>query len=118
MHEFSEHDLNTIYLQLRARESALRERTQQSSSSSAVVELDQSKVGRLSRMDALQAQAMSKAADTRCIDELRRIKSALSRLESGDYGFCDECGEAISPQRLNIDPSATLCIGCANKAEI
>ena len=52
------------------------------------VELDQSRLGRLSRMDALQQQAMSQALNQRREIELQKISSALRRLESGDYGSC------------------------------
>ena len=83
----------------------------------APVELDQSRVGRLSRMDALQGQAMSQAAGQRREQELARIAAALRRIESGSYGLCLRCDEDIAPARLRIDPAATLCIGCASKAE-
>ena len=75
------------------------------------VELDQQSVGRLSRMDSLQVQA--KAADARRAQEIRRIDAALQRLEEGDYGWCVECGEAIEVKRLEIDPAAPRCSGCA-----
>ncbi len=77
------------------------------------VELDQQSVGRLSRMDSLQVQAMAKAADARRAMELRRIDAALERLEEGDYGFCVECGEEIEAKRLEVDPAAPRCAGCA-----
>lgn len=77
------------------------------------VELDQQSVGRLSRMDSLQVQAMAKAADARRAQEIRRIDAALQRLEEGDYGWCVECGEAIEVKRLEIDPAAPRCSGCA-----
>lgn len=77
------------------------------------VELDQSRVGRLSRMDALQAQAMSKATETRRLQELKRIEAALSRLDQGDFGFCVTCGEDISPARLVNDPTTPVCVDCA-----
>jgi DnaK suppressor protein len=84
----------------------------------ATVELDQTRVGRLSRMDALQGQAMSKATGQRRELELQRIAAALRRIESGDYGYCLECDEQIAPARLDIDSSAPLCINCAsNKAQ-
>jgi DnaK suppressor protein len=118
MKPFSDSELKALYLKLKERELALSEVTQHSSSSSAVVELDQSKVGRISRMDALQAQAISKATDNRRHNEFNKIKAALYRYDSGDYGFCIECGETISYKRLEIDPAATLCINCASKAEI
>ena len=84
---------------------------------SAVVELDQSKVGRLSRMDALQAQAMAQASNERREDMLRRVDAALERVASDDYGYCLTCGEEIDPRRLEFDPTVLLCVDCANKAE-
>jgi len=81
------------------------------------VELDQGRVGRLSRMDAMQAQAMSKETGRRRRDALRRVEAALRRIEEGDYGYCLECGETIAAARLDIDPSAQLCIRCASALE-
>lgn len=85
----------------------------------AAVELDQTKVGRLSRMDALQGQQMALAADRRRILELYNIDAALRRLEAGDYGNCTRCDEPIAPKRLALDPATPLCIECAseNQAE-
>ena len=83
----------------------------------AVVQLDQTKVGRLSRMDALQAQAMAKASGERRAVQLREIDAALQRIEDGSYGDCARCEEPIDPRRLDADPTARLCIDCANKSE-
>ena len=77
-----------------------------------IVELDQAKVGRLSRMDALQAQAMAAEANRRRDVELLRIESALKRIDEGIYGYCLKCDEAINPQRLKVDPGSPLCIDC------
>ena len=85
--------------------------------SAAVVELDQSKVGRLSRMDAMQAQSMAKAASQRRETMLLRITAALERIDDDEYGLCRQCDEPINPKRLEFDPTALLCIECANKAE-
>jgi len=41
--------------------------------------------------------------------ELRRIDAALKRIEDGSYGICPECGEDISPERLEVVPTAALC---------
>lgn len=84
---------------------------------SAVVELDQAKVGRLSRMDAMQAQAMAQASSERREQMLRRIDTALKRLDDDEFGYCQECGEDINPNRLEFDPTVLLCIDCASKAE-
>lgn len=82
-----------------------------------VVELDQSRVGRLSRMDAMQGQAMSAETQRRRQLQLRLIETALVRIEQDEYGWCQECGEAIDIKRLEFDPAAPLCIACAAKRE-
>jgi RNA polymerase-binding transcription factor len=81
------------------------------------VELDQTRVGRLSRMDAMQAQAMSIEAKRRREIELLRINAALERIEKGVYGECLECTETILAARLEFDPSTPLCINCAESKE-
>ncbi len=81
------------------------------------VELDQTRVGRLSRMDALQAQAMSVETGRRRRLKLQQIDAALGRIESGRYGECLRCGENIGVGRLEIDLVATLCISCAAMQE-
>ena len=81
------------------------------------VELDQARVGRLSRMDALQGQAMSQEAQRRRMREMQRISAALARIEAGEYGYCLHCDCLITPARLEIDPAAPLCVACAEKTE-
>ena len=82
------------------------------------VELDQTRVGRLSRMDAMQAQAMSRETGRRRRLKLLQIDAALKRLDDGEFGYCEECGEEIAPARLEIDPTALLCISCAEQKEL
>ena len=82
----------------------------------APVELDQSKVGRLSRMDAIQGQAMSEAVEARRQIELRQIGAALARMGEDEFGYCLSCGDEIQAKRLELDPAVPLCIGCAEKA--
>jgi len=81
------------------------------------VVLDQTRVGRLSRMDALQNQAISIEVKRRRENQLRQIDSALARLKNGKFGFCVDCGEKINARRLEFDPTSTLCIEFATKAE-
>ena len=85
--------------------------------SAQVVELDQSRVGRLSRMDAMQAQAMAQASGRRREIMLQKIAAALRRLDDNEYGLCQACDEPINPKRLELDPTAVLCVECAEKAE-
>ena len=81
------------------------------------VELDQTRVGRLSRMDALQGQAMSLEMKRRRQIELQKITAALRRIDEDEYGYCLICDEAIAIKRLEINPATTHCINCAEKAE-
>ena len=80
------------------------------------VGLDQTAVGRLSRMDALQVQAMQIETNRRRHVELKRIESALRRLEDGEFGYCIICGEEIEDKRLNIDPTVPSCIACSRNS--
>jgi DnaK suppressor protein len=81
------------------------------------VELDQTRVGRLSRQDALQSQALSVAALERHRAEIARLRAALARIDEGEYGWCGECGCAIPQGRLEIDPAADYCVDCAARRE-
>ena len=114
MSESFDDDIRDRLLKLREELEAVAETGEQSSE---VVELDQSRVGRLSRMDAMQAQAMSQASGRRREETLRRITVSLARLERGDYGICQSCEEPVDDKRLQFDPTALLCIGCATRAE-
>lgn len=84
---------------------------------SDVVELDQTTQGRLSRIDALQGQAMAQEVARRRDAEVRRIDAALKRIEEGGYGMCVSCDEMIQPKRLDFDPSVPNCIKCARGQE-
>ncbi len=81
------------------------------------VELDQTRIGRLSRMDAMQQQAMTQATRRLADQEKLRIKTALARIEDGEYGYCVHCGDDIPEGRLRFDPSVPSCIDCAREAE-
>jgi DnaK suppressor protein len=99
--------LEALRADLLAREGTARDATR-------TVELDQPAVGRLSRMDALQAQQMAQATEQRRRAQLQRIEGALRRLERGDFGACHGCGEPIDPRRLDADPTLTRCIDCTD----
>ena len=87
-----------------------------SEESRQTVELDQTRIGRLSRMGALQEQEMAKETARRRKIELQRIEAALKRIDDGEFGYCVECGDEIAPKRLDLDPTAPLCIDCAGGA--
>lgn len=70
----------------------LRDIEESAKGSTQPAELDQASIGRLSRMDALQAQHMAQEAARRRQRQLSKIDGALRRIESGDYGNCFICG--------------------------
>ncbi|MEX2642359.1 MAG: TraR/DksA C4-type zinc finger protein [Acetobacterales bacterium] len=78
------------------------------------VELDQTRQGRLSRIDAVQQQEMAKAVHARTEARLRQIDAALQRIDDGDYGCCLSCGEEIASRRIEADPATPRCIDCAS----
>lgn len=49
--------------------------------------------------------------------ELAATRQALERIESGEYGYCEECGDAIGVARLEVLPEAHLCVGCQDMLE-
>lgn len=85
--------------------------------SAQIVELDQAKVGRLSRMDAMQAQAMAQASTQRREQMLKQILLALDRMDNEEFGYCRDCDELIPIKRLEFDPTVTRCVDCASAAE-
>lgn len=110
-------DLNAFKQKLQALLDSLAEGREARAQEAAPVELDQAKMGRLSRMDALQQQAMAQASSRQNQAQERRLLAALKRIETGEYGHCLECDEAIQAKRLEFDPTALFCIACAQKAE-
>lgn len=110
-------DVESLKTRLIEQREALHDVAESTREAAQTVELDQTRVGRVSRMDALQAQAMAKESERRRLLALQRIDTALQRIEDGDYGYCLSCDESIMANRLEVDPAAPLCIDCASKAE-
>jgi DnaK suppressor protein len=110
-------DLQHFRSKLHALRRELSETAATSKAAAAVVELDQSRIGRLSRMDAMQGQAMSAQLEQRREQHLADVERALDRLEQGDFGLCASCGEPIAAARLDFEPTITICIGCASAQE-
>lgn len=77
---------------------------------SSPVVLDQTSVGRLSRMDAMQGQAMAQETERRRRVEIQKIEAALKRMDEGEYGYCIKTGEEIPLQRLELDPAAATIV--------
>jgi len=99
---------------LLTRRAELAEEDRISAEARGPVTLQQDSVGRLSRMDAMQQQAMALAAEKRRGSQRMRIDAALARIEEGEWGCCLACGEEIADQRLAHDPSVAKCVECAS----
>ena len=109
-----ESDLEMMRKTLTRRLEEVRRSIDDTAASRKPVQLDQTSVGRLSRMDSMQMQAMALAEERMRNQEIERIKGALMRIDSGDFGYCLTCGEEIAPKRLAVDPTSATCIRCAS----
>jgi DnaK suppressor protein len=111
----NEGEIEQIRQKLIRLRSELKELEETFKETSKPVELDQTRVGRLSRMDAMQAQQMALEAVRRRQHQLLKVEGALRRIESGEYGYCFVCGEEINVRRLSVDPTNTRCMECVEK---
>ena len=80
--------------------------------SSKTVELDQQLIGRLSRMDSIRDQQMTKANLIRREQRKSELVKALKRLKEDDFGFCIDCGDEIDIRRIRVNPLVRKCISC------
>jgi len=83
----------------------------------ATVELDQTAVGRISRVDALQQQAMAQAERRIQAQRLEVVQAALERADDDEYGWCCQCGELIALRRLQARPESPFCVACQTAIE-
>ncbi|MBD3805254.1 MAG: TraR/DksA family transcriptional regulator [Thioclava sp.] len=108
-------ELKTAFLpRLRDELDALRSASVQTAADRRPVELDQQSVGRLSRMDAIQQQAMAAAQETRRLGRVRALEAGIRRLDAGEFGWCDDCGDFSGMRRLELDPTVMRCRDCAS----
>jgi len=108
-----EQELHEILISLRSELEQLLDDSQQSSKA---VDLDQP-IGRLSRMDALQQQAMAKANRAGTQRRLKLIESALQAIKQQRYGECRRCEEPIGYPRLKARPESPFCLECQGQIE-
>jgi len=109
----TEPDRTALRERLERERAELVAQSQATTADRAPVALDQQSVGRLSRMDAMQSQAMDIATEQRRQQAIARIDAALARCDDGEYGYCISCGEQIDERRLAHDPAVPTCIKCA-----
>jgi|TARA_B110000263_G_C15282060_1_gene498803 DnaK suppressor protein len=106
-------DINSIRSALESLRQEVILQKEKALKSIAPVELDQQRIGRLSRMDALIAKETASAAQRRRNLEIKKIESALIRIDNNEYGFCVKCGDEIPEERLKQDLATPICINCA-----
>ena len=109
-------DLARFREKLLARRVELLAEDEMSAGDCAPVTLEQDSVGRLSRIDAMQVQAMALAQARRRQSERSAIDAALVRIEENEFGCCIKCGEDIAIARLEHYPAFTACIDCAKES--
>jgi len=107
-------DLSAIRDQLAREYEQLKERAEE--------DLDGSQRERLNpdRADLAQNYTLrAREVALQDVDDKRldQVEQALNRLESGTYGQCSNCGRPISLERLQVMPTAQLCIDCQEKQE-
>jgi len=107
------HELEIYRIALLSEKAALSADNAATVKNRDTVTLDQQSVGRLSRMDALQQQAMAQATQRRRDSRSLRIDAALKRMDIDEFGYCLDCGDLISKKRLDLDPTVPACLSCA-----
>lgn len=111
----NEAQLHDFKRQLEELKTVTEQRASSNQDALDTVELDQNRVGRLSRMDALQGQQMAQEAERRRLLKLKQIEGALLRIQQGDFGCCYVCDCDIQLARLQFDPTITRCVDCSEK---
>lgn len=116
MDELTPEQLSEFRASLLSLVDELGEQLATSRAGAAPVDLDEP-IGRLSRMEAMQQQQMTKAHKRRIELRLQQASAALGRLERGEYGECLLCGELISEKRLRAKPESPMCLPCQSERE-
>lgn len=107
-------DSNVFEKRLRAELETVVTALAQAANSAATVELDQSSVGRVSRIDVIQQQAMAIGFQNHLLLRKRKLEAALSRIASERFGICCECQDVLETERLEADPATVFCAACAS----
>ena len=102
---------------LQSNKAKLEQQLLDSEPATGVVTLDQSSVGRVSRIDAMQQQSMAISTRTKAEASLRKVLRALKRLDTADFGYCGQCDERIQFNRLKVQPQASHCLKCQDQLD-
>jgi len=117
MEKLSNQQLAAIRKRLLQLEKNLSQQMEINRDAASIVALDQTSVGRVSRMGAIQQQSIALSTRRKTSLRLKRVQDALRALADNGYGFCEQCNELIAFERLLARPEANLCISCQNHAD-
>lgn len=70
-------------------------------------------IGRISRMDAINNQAVVQASLRQAKAKLAKLLHGLSSIDEPNFGKCKRCGRDIPPMRLVLMPESPFCVRCA-----
>ncbi len=115
MRELTDAERAELVEQLGVLRDELRATLQATAEAAGTVHLDQAAVGRISRVDALQAQQMVAEQRRRSTLRLKQVVNALERASDDEYGECLACGEPIGYARLRARPESPLCVACSEQ---
>jgi DnaK suppressor protein len=115
--KLSKIELNAIEDRLKTLHQSVEQSLSMARENAATVILDQSSVGRISRMDAMQQQAMASVQRERMLIQQRRLSAAIQRKEAGTLGMCCQCELTIPMDRLLNDPATPFCADCQEEID-
>jgi len=72
-------------------------------------------IGRLTRMEAINAQSMQEANLNSAKVRLKKLENTLGRIDDDEYGICCDCEEPIAFKRLLLLPESLRCVQCADR---
>ena len=117
MNQLTPNQLQKLRSSLLASRAKLEQQLQDGESATDVVVLDQTTVGRVSRVDAMQQQSMAVSTRANAQVTLRQVIAALRRIIEDDYGYCSRCDELIEFKRLQVQPQASHCLNCQDQLD-
>jgi DnaK suppressor protein len=114
--ELTPDQLDELYQLLLAERARLEEHFRLSEAGAKPVQLG-TPIGRLSRMDAMQQQQMTRAGRATLEIKRQQVEASLSGHAKGEYGECRSCEEPIGYARLRARPEAPFCLNCQGRRE-
>mgnify|MGYP005996285121 FL=1 len=117
MEGFTDRQLQEIQALLLEKKAQLEQQLRDAEAATGVVTLDQTAVGRVSRVDAMQQQSMAVSTLRKAEASLRKVIGALRRIDAKDYGYCSNCDRPIEFKRLEVQPQASHCLICQDQLD-